>query len=131
LQIAHNNEKGSVMIPVLIGFMLLMWSMIPLINNLYIWKSNLIDMEREVVIDNAINSGVALAFNELEENNDFLGNKTYVYNHNTYEIQYAANVDNESVVNIEINVPNLTVKRILFTYDKVLRKIITWEEVLN
>ncbi|GBF10993.1 hypothetical protein [Tepidibacillus sp. HK-1] len=129
MKMAVGNEKGSVLLAILVAFTLLLFSLFPIINNLIIWKENLQKMEQEANTDYLLESGIALALHDIQQEPDFLGNRTYVYNGNTYVIQFTPEVSSDPLtVNLNIQIPALTQKELKVDVNTDTYTIQYWEE---
>ena len=121
------SEEGFVLIPVLGVFFIILLSILPFVQNQSMWKDDLVKMRDEAEIHYALESGIALSMDQIKQINNFQGNKSYVYNENTYVIQFKQD-SKLPIVHCTIGIPALTYKKIFVDISKDDFTIQKWEE---
>ncbi|WP_132766853.1 hypothetical protein [Tepidibacillus fermentans] len=121
------KQDGFVFLPVLGAFFIILLSLISFVENQLIWKDNFLKMKMETEMDYFLESGVALAIDQLKQNPNFQGNMSFVYNGNTYVIQFKQDLF-QPIIHSTIAIPSKTYKRIYVDFSKTNFTILDWKE---
>ncbi len=119
------NEDGFVLLPVLGVFFIILFSILPFIETQLIWKDNVNKMINETETDYLLESGVAFGLDNVKEDPNFQGNKSYVYNGDTYVLQFKQGLD---LIYCTVRIPAKTYKKIDIEISKMDYSILNWEE---
>ncbi|MFV9510836.1 hypothetical protein [Tepidibacillus sp. LV47] len=121
------KQDGFVFLPVIGAFFIILLSLIPFVERQLIWKDDFMKMKMETEMDYLLESGVAFALDQLKQNPNFQGNMSFVYNGQTYVVQFNQDLY-QSIVHCTISIPDLTYKRIYVDISKTNYTIIDWKE---